>query len=170
MNEPPKDPSWMTEWKNKRESRLSEQSAWLRKEMRHPDRLLDREAQSAHDRVFSEIDCLKCANCCKSLPALITSADIQRISRHMGMKESEFVREYTTTDDDGDRVLKGAPCPFLQEDNACSIYEYRPRACRQYPHTGNNQFVDNLGLHAKNTLWCPAVFHILERLISVTKK
>lgn len=170
MDKRDETPSWLEEWKNKRESRLPEQSAWLKKQMRHPDRQLAREAQSAHDRAFSEIDCMQCANCCKTLPALITSADIQRISRHLKMTESAFVQKYTRTDDDGDRVINGAPCPFLESDNACSIYEHRPRSCRQYPHTGNNQFVDNLGLHAKNTLWCPAVFKILERLISVSKQ
>ncbi|MEZ5067203.1 MAG: YkgJ family cysteine cluster protein [Bacteroidia bacterium] len=32
-------------------------------------------------------------------------------------------------------VLKKSPCPFLLDDNHCSIYSIRPQACREYPHT-----------------------------------
>ncbi len=28
-----------------------------------------------------------------------------------------------------------SPCPFLGDDNYCSVYEARPKACREYPHT-----------------------------------
>jgi len=157
-------PAWIREWEERTPEQEQKHLQWLRGQMRHPDPGLPQKGQSAHDRVFGRIDCLQCANCCKGLPALVQKGDIQRISRHLGMPEKDFVLNYTRMDDDGDRVLRGAPCPFLGPDNACSIYEHRPRSCRQYPHTGNNQFVDNLMLHGQNIRWCPAVFHILEAL------
>ena len=41
---------------------------------------LDKITQEIHTEVFNEIDCTKCANCCKSLGPLFTEEDITRIS------------------------------------------------------------------------------------------
>ena len=69
---------------------------------------------------------------------------------------------------DMDMVMNVSPCPFLETDNKCSIYEYRPKACREYPHTEDYEFTKNIGLHATNAIYCPAVFHILEKLRTMT--
>jgi hypothetical protein len=80
------------------------------------------------------------------------------------MKPADFEATYLKIDEDGDTVMNASPCPFLQVDNACAIYEVRPRACREYPHTDNQEFSQNLNLHAPNAQYCPAVFHILEEM------
>ena len=80
------------------------------------------------------------------------------------MKVGDFEKEYLKVDEDGDTVMNQTPCPFLQEDNYCLIYEVRPKACRQYPHTDAQQFSAEMKLHAQNALYCPAVYHILEAM------
>lgn len=123
-------------------------------------------ATEIHYEVFEELDCLDCAHCCKSIPPIVNAKDISRISSALNISERDFMTLYTVKDEDGDRVMNASPCPFLEEDNACSIYENRPQACRKYPHTGEMEFAQHLTLHKKNIVWCPAVFHIIKRLTS----
>ena len=117
-----------------------------------------------HNEVFEKIDCLECANCCKSIPPIVSSRDTKRIARHLGMSKQDFHSRYLITDSDGDTVINASPCPFLEEDSRCQIYEVRPNACRQYPHSGEFQFVENLGLHRQNINYCPALYEIIRRI------
>lgn len=121
-------------------------------------------ADQLHEDVFNEIDCLECANCCKSIPPIINDLDLRRAAKFLGMKPTDFQEKYIRIDEDLDMVIKSSPCPFLEEDNSCFIYEGRPRACREYPHTDNYEFLKNLKLHLKNSEYCPAVYHILDRM------
>ena len=116
---------------------------------------------SAHDEVFSRTDCLTCANCCKTTGPLVTESDITRISQKLKLKESEFISKYLKKDpDDGQWMMNQLPCPFLLPDNYCSIYEFRPKACREYPHTDRKKMHQILQLTAKNASVCPAVEEI----------
>ncbi|MCB0506779.1 MAG: YkgJ family cysteine cluster protein [Chitinophagales bacterium] len=121
---------------------------------------------TAHEAVFSEIDCLQCANCCKTTPALINAEDINRIAKHLQLSTKEFITKYTQKDDDNDIVFKQTPCVFLNADNTCSIYEVRPFACKDYPHTQRKKMHQVLELTLKNTEICPAVNHILKNIES----
>ena len=78
-------------------------------------RNLDEAFQEMHEEVFEEIDCLSCANCCKTTSPRFISKDIDRIARHLRQKPGEFVEQYLHIDEDGDYVLNQAPCPFLGE-------------------------------------------------------
>ena len=98
-------------------------------------RELDDMVHYLHEEVFEETDCLSCANCCRSLGPRITDRDIERIASAKRMKHHEVVSTYLRIDEDNDYVFKNMPCPFLEADNYCSIYEDRPKACREYPHT-----------------------------------
>ena len=115
-----------------------------------------------HDEVFDEIDCLICANCCKTTPPIITDRDISRIAKHLKMKEGDFVQKYIVIDADGDYIYKTTPCVFLDDDNYCMIYEVRPKACREYPDTDTNRI--SLKLMQKNISVCPAVYEMVERM------
>jgi uncharacterized protein len=117
-----------------------------------------------HEEVFAELDCLKCANCCKTTPALISNEDINRISSYLHLSTKEFITRYTIKDDDGDNVLNSTPCTFLGSDNKCSIYAIRPFACKDYPHTNRKRMHQVLDLTLKNTEICPAVVRILENI------
>ena len=121
-------------------------------------------AEQIDAEVFEEMDCLDCANCCKSIPPILSGRDIKRISKHLGMTRLQFENKYVITDEDGDVVMNTSPCPFLAEDNRCQIYDVRPSACRQYPHSGDGQFFQNLSLHKRNVKYCPALFEITKRL------
>lgn len=125
---------------------------------------LDEVFHSLHDAVFEEVDCLECANCCKTTSPMFTKTDIRRIAKHEKMSVSEFTKKYLRVDEDGDTVLKSAPCPFLGEDNYCGIYDVRPKACREYPHTNRKQMSQILHTTYLNTLVCPAVFELTEQL------
>ncbi|AZQ44931.1 YkgJ family cysteine cluster protein [Nonlabens ponticola] len=125
---------------------------------------LDQIAQQTHDEVFQEIDCLKCANCCKTTGPLFTDADINRIARHFNVKPATFIQTYLRIDEDDDYVLQSTPCSFLGDDNYCSIYEVRPKACREYPHTDRRKLYQIGTITIANTGICPAAYEIVERM------
>ena len=125
---------------------------------------LERVMKNLHHEVFDRINCLECANCCKSISPFLIDKDIQRIAKFLKIKPSEFVSRYLKEDEEGDFVFNNSPCPFLMDDNYCSIYEVRPRACREYPHTDRKRIVQILDLTLKNTSVCPAVFEMVEEL------
>ena len=127
-------------------------------------RKLDDRVHSLHETVFKAINCLECANCCRSLGPRITDADVQRIAAFLRIKPSRFTEHYLSVDEEGDYIFRSMPCPFLGSDNYCSIYDVRPRACREYPHTDRRRFYQVMELTLKNSTICPAVFEILERL------
>lgn len=130
-------------------------------------RKIDEAFHRLHEEVFEEIDCLQCANCCKTTSPIFYQADIERASKALRMKPGDFIEKYLTIDEDKDFVLKSSPCTFLDNENFCSIYESRPKACREYPHTNRKKMVQIADLTYKNTLVCPAVLEIVERLKSV---
>jgi uncharacterized protein len=127
-------------------------------------RKLDERVHAIHEAVFDTINCLDCANCCRTLGPRITDADVQRIAASLRIKPSGFVENYLVVDEDGDYIFRSMPCPFLGSDNYCSIYDVRPKACREYPHTDRRRVYQVLKLTLKNSAICPAVFGILERL------
>lgn len=127
-------------------------------------RVLDQQFHSCHDEVFANIDCLKCANCCKTTGPLFIESDINRIAKHLKLKPGKFIDTYLKKDEDNDYVLQTVPCPFLDSDNYCSIYEVRPKACREYPHTNRNKMHQILNLTVKNAEICPAVYEISRKL------
>lgn len=125
---------------------------------------LDKNFHSIHDETFKSLDCLECANCCKTTSPIFYQADIERMSKALRMKVADFIKQYLHLDADGDYVLNESPCPFLAADNTCIVYESRPMACREYPHTNRKRMYQILDLTLKNTSVCPAVFHIVENL------
>ena len=121
---------------------------------------LDKKVRLIHDEVFDRINCLDCANCCKTISPVFTKRDIDRISGYIGLKSDKFIENYLRIDEDGEYVLQVMPCSFLETDNTCRIYEVRPGACSGYPHTGNLPFTKNVNLTIKNSAVCPGVFEI----------
>ncbi len=151
-------------WKRKNQEAKKENLIILKKLKKKKGKRLDELADETHDQVFKKINCLDCANCCMSIPPIVTKTDTARIAKEFGIKPAEFENQYLTVDEDGDTVINTSPCPFLQSDNTCLIYDIRPKACRQFPHTNNLDFSKNMKLHKLNAQICPGVFHILRRL------
>ena len=120
-----------------------------------------------HDEAFSKIDCLSCAACCKNYSPRFTGPDIRRASKAIGIKEGAFKEKYLTVDADGDFVVTTAPCPFLGDDNFCSIYEHRPTDCRRFPYTDEDVLLKRPLITEKNATFCPAVYFVLEKLVAI---
>ena len=125
---------------------------------------VDKKIHRLHQEAFSEIDCLSCANCCKTTGPLFTQKDINRIASQLKLSPIQFINKYLRVDEDNDYILQTVPCSFLGEDNYCSIYEFRPKACREYPHTDRINQLGILKLTEKNVNICPAVANIFIQL------
>jgi uncharacterized protein len=117
-----------------------------------------------HEEAFNQFDCLTCANCCSSISPIVTEKDIDILAKHFKLKPALFIEQYLYIDEDKDYVLKRTPCPFLMPDNFCMVYESRPKACREYPHTDRRKMQQILQLTLKNCEVCPIVFGIIEEL------
>lgn len=120
-----------------------------------------------HDEAFEKVNCLDCGNCCRSISPRFKTPDIKKISKFLGIKESDLIHEYLRLDNDGDYVVKTTPCPFLNFDNTCEIYEVRPGDCANYPYTDSGDFFKYPNTTAENTLVCPAVNVVMEKLRSI---
>ena len=125
---------------------------------------LDAIMEKLHDDEFKKSDCLQCANCCKTTSPIFTKKDIERISKSFRIKTRQFIDTYLNVDDDQDYVLKSSPCTLLAEDNTCNIYDVRPKACQEYPHTNRKSFEKISDLTLQNVAICPATFNIVEAL------
>lgn len=117
-----------------------------------------------HHRISAKIDCLSCGNCCRTLGPRITDKDIDKMAKALRIKPSDVFQTYLRQDEDGDFVFKTMPCPFLMSDNYCQIYEARPKACKEYPHTDRKKFYQLFELSLKNTFICPIVYEVIEEL------
>lgn len=135
---------------------------------RRPDKDLDEKMLDLHEETFAKTDCLKCANCCKTTGPLFTQKDIERLAKRMKLRPAQFVDKYLRIDEDNDYVLQSVPCPFLGSDNYCSVYEDRPKACREYPHTDRAKQYQILDITYQNISICPAVYHIVERMVELS--
>ncbi|WP_299670951.1 YkgJ family cysteine cluster protein [uncultured Polaribacter sp.] len=126
---------------------------------------LDYVMQELHTAEFKKTDCLDCGNCCKTTSPIFTDKDTERISKHLKMKVADFQNQYLERDQDDFMVLKTAPCSFFDEsDNSCFIYDVRPKACSDYPHTDRKKFIQITDLTIENTFICPAAYTIVEAL------
>ena len=141
-----------------------ETSLLVKKLKKKKPKNLDDVVHNLHDEAFTGFSCLNCANCCKTIGPRLIDKDIERLAKHLKMKISDFMQQYILTDEDGDFVFKDHPCPFLLADNYCMVYENRPRACREYPHTDRKRFYQILPLSHKNCETCPVVYQIFEEL------
>ncbi len=154
----------INKYQEQAKSKYKESKKFLSKLKNKKPKDLDKIVKDLHDEYSSKIDCLLCANCCKSLGPGITQKDIDRISKHLGLSQDKFIDKYLRIDEDNDYVFKEMPCPFLMSDNYCLIYDYRPKACAEYPHTDRRKFHQILNITLKNTITCPIVFEIVEDL------
>lgn len=148
--------------KKKEEFRL-----FYKKLKKQDPKRLDEHFHREHFAAFEEIDCLECANCCKTTSPIFYSRDIDRAAKALRMKPGDFIEKYLRIDEDKDYVLQTSPCPFLDSDNYCGIYDDRPTACREYPHTDRKKIVQIMDLTYRNSMVCPAVFRITEKLSGI---
>lgn len=154
---------------NKARVKHQENKRFFAKLKKKPPKDLDYSMQELHEKEFATTDCLTCANCCKTTGPLFTSADIERISSYLKLKPQQFFNTYLRSDEDQDQVLKKLPCSFLDDENYCSIYAVRPKACKEFPHTNRKKFHQIGNLTLKNVAICPAAYNIVEKMKNLVK-
>lgn len=118
-----------------------------------------------HEEVFSQVNCISCAACCKSAPPLLNTTDISRISKHLNISKAQFVKKYLMQDISGEYYFNATPCVFLAESNHCNIYDKRPEACRRYPHTDEEDYFFRKKMNIQNTAVCPAAATIMQKTL-----
>ena len=131
---------------------------------------MDLHIHALHDKISKKTDCLQCANCCRSLGPRITDKDVERMAKALRTKAANVISKYLKIDEDNDMVFQSMPCPFLGADNYCAIYENRPKACREYPHTDRKRFYQIYNLSIKNAYTCPIVYEVLQELTKLPEK
>lgn len=155
----------VADWKAKAEKHEEKNYQFLRSLKERSSKKVDRIALQLHQEAFSIVDCTKCANCCRTMRIGVTEEDIPRIAEHLGMKKKDFIAAYLKPDKkDGGYQMKTIPCPFLGQDNKCTIYGVRPQGCQGYPFTDKPDFPSRSITHALNAVFCPAVFYMVEQM------
>jgi uncharacterized protein len=154
----------LEEFNKKAQSQKKENERFFKTLKQKPKKNLDAIFHKIHDEVFKKTDCLTCANCCKTTSPIFYQRDIERAAKAVDLKPGVFIQKYLFMDEEGDFVLQQAPCQFLNADNYCSIYENRPAACREYPHTNRKKMQQILDITYRNTLVCPAVLEIVDEV------
>ena len=99
-------------------------------------------------------NCSKCpAYCCSYERITVTRADLKRLAKHFGLKFLDARRKLTKDGEErGERVLRhrsdehfGSVCRFLDpETRRCTVYEARPRICRDFPGATSCGYYDFL--------------------------
>jgi Fe-S-cluster containining protein len=101
-------------------------------------------------------------NCCKTTGPLFTDADIDVFQN---------ILDKTTTVTLLSNIFKSMKTEImcckasrvLDNENACMIYDVRPKACRNL-HTDRKKFQQITDLTLKNVAICPAAFNIVEEM------
>lgn len=132
---------------------------------KNPPRRLDQIAETVDKEVWQEVDCLTCANCCKSMTPTFTDKDLKRVSAHFNQTPEEFKEKWLYKDRNGDWMNTKTPCQFLDlKSNKCSIYSIRPADCAGFPHLAKKKMVDYIHVHKQNVEYCPATFKMVEKM------
>ncbi len=124
---------------------------------------LDSIVHELYNQITEKIDCTKCANCCKQIKPVLSLNDIDRLSKSIGLPVQQFKKQFLKKDEDGDYTFNESTCPFLKR-NLCSQYDFRPNACRSFPHLHKQKFVFRLIQVINNYSICPIVFNVYELL------
>lgn len=128
---------------------------------------LDDLAVQLNEEVWREVDCLSCANCCKTMTPTFTYKDIRRIAKHLDMRPKDFKERWLKQEkNDKDWVNIKQPCQFLDlTTNMCSIYEVRPDDCARFPHLTKKKMIDYMHVHQQNVAYCPATYKMIEKMM-----
>ncbi len=127
---------------------------------------IDKIVHEFYEKVLGHIDCTKCANCCIELETCFQIEEIDRLTEHLNIDKSEFIKQSTKPDQFGDKdkyYLNSKPCKFLT-DKKCAVYELRPEECNSYPYLHKDNFNSRLLGVIENYAICPLVYNVYELL------
>ena len=127
----------------------------------------DKPFQILASEVQQHVDCTSCANCCRHSVVSLNKSEIEHIAGYIGTTPEAVTRLYTVPDPDAPalRILRNSEegCVFL-DGNLCTIYEVRPKTCRDFPHVaiGTHSLGGRQSSHARWAALCPIIFNALE--------
>lgn len=127
---------------------------------------IDQRVFEATNRVWANIDCTSCANCCREAKPGFSEEDVSRLARRLGVEHQEFIDRYLEHTDPYTETpwqTRTTPCPFLR-GNLCSVYEDRPADCKGYPYLYHPDFVTRTMAMIDRTFTCPIVYHVIEEV------
>ena len=126
---------------------------------------VERRFRAIAQEIEEEIDCTKCANCCRVATVQLSERDVEKIAKFLRIKPAEFLRDYTVESEEEGLILKrlDSGCIFLS-GNDCTIYESRPRTCVDFPHLirGAGSFLSRMWQMPDRATYCPIVYNSLE--------
>lgn len=132
---------------------------------KNPPEGLHKQVAALEKEVWKDVDCLSCANCCKTMSPTYTQTDIKRIAKHFDQTPAVFTKKWLRKDRVSDMLNKSVPCPFLNRlNNKCSIYAIRPVDCSGFPHLSKRKMVDYMHVHKQNIECCPATYKLVEKM------
>ena len=153
-------------FKQKIRHRKSKFVRFLSKLEANPPANLDRLTVDIDKEVWKEVDCLTCANCCKTMTPTYTAKDIKRIGAYLDMSPKQLKEKWLFKDKEGDWINISTPCQFLDNDTYyCKIYEVRPADCSGFPHITRKKMVDYIHVHKQNLDSCPATYKMVEQMM-----
>ena len=101
------------------------------------------------NEITSQIDCLKCGNCCNNLRPIANDEILKQFVEPRNIQKYKYLKEFSCKNLDG---------------NACKVYENRPLECREFPYLHRDKFVTRTHELLQNYEICPIVFNVFERL------
>jgi Fe-S-cluster containining protein len=115
--------------------------------------------------VQDQIDCRQCANCCRVATTTLQERDVEKLARYLGLRESEFLAQYTEVSEEEGLILKRTEsgCVFLN-GNDCTVYEKRPDTCVHFPHLTQSKgsLASRMWSIVDRASMCPIVYNTLE--------
>lgn len=123
--------------------------------------------KQVNESVWAEVDCLECANCCKTMTPTFTKAEVKKIAAHFQISYKQYYEKYLSYDEkDKDIINKSTPCQHLMKDNKCEIYPIRPKDCSGFPHFVRKDFHYQVEqkTYQNNIPRCPATLLFVEKL------
>ena len=79
---------------NQAKTNRKEVNKFMKRLKQRPPKNLDTQFQELHEQAFERIDCLDCANCCKTTSPIFYDKDVERMAAHFRMKATDFFKQY----------------------------------------------------------------------------
>lgn len=118
------------------------------------------EWQKYAENIRKIIPCKRCGKCCE-FPVNVFDREILKISEYLKIPVEDFKKKYFQHGIT--RNYLKIPCPFLKDNNICTIYPVRPKLCREYPFV-----IDVFSLRGVN--YCPEATETFSKLKEFCRK
>lgn len=137
--------------------------SFIEGELDWSDQRLDTLVHQILESVTSEIDCTQCGVCCRVMMPSLVPGDAGRLAKRLEMDTQEFEDKYVIADEFGEQALAQTPCAF-HDGMKCTVYEDRPRDCREFPHLHKEGFRSRMLFVLASAEMCPIIFNVLGQL------